>query len=179
MPKHLSVVELRLAEVHLGLKQAIDYHPIVGGLLVGENPGMKTHPDLPLFPWPASSSAGRLLEMSRMTPGQYLGSLYRRNLCDTRGDFHRDDAAERAREILTALFDLPKTLRVVLCGYKVARAFSLPEQFWTRFRLESRHHCVVIPHPSGLNRVYNTWSARESTREWLRWAALGDEEPNP
>lgn len=172
-PKHLSVVELRLAEVHLGVTT---YPAPVRALIIGENPGKRTHPHLPLFPWPATSSAGRLLEMSGLTAPQYLGHLYRRNLCDTQDEFDHDDAQERAREILTALFDMPKDLRVVLCGQKVARAFEV-HGFWVRTRLETRHHVVAIPHPSGMNRIYNEWKARETTREWLRWAALGEQEP--
>lgn len=177
-PSHLSIVELRLAAIHLNCTRDSVYSQRPRGLIVGENPGRKTHPSLPLFPWPTTSSAGRLVSMAEVTPGEYLSGLYRRNLCDTRGEFDLDDARERAREILTALFDLPKAFRVVLCGSKVARAFDVDRPFWVSGRLESRQRFVVIPHPSGLNRVYNDRSARRNTRDWMRWAILGEAEPD-
>jgi hypothetical protein len=178
VPRHLSVVELRLAETRLHTPcRAESYPHEVRGLLVGECPGPNTHPELPLFPWPATSSAGRLVQMAEMTPAQYLGGLYRRNLCDEH-EFDRNDAAQRARELLTCLFDLPRSFRVVLCGWKVARAFDVSvTEFWKSSRLESRQRFVVIPHPSGRNLVYNDSEARDRTRAWLRWAALGEERP--
>lgn len=175
-PRHLSIVELRLAAVHLGCDADVTFSTVVRGLLVGENPGANTHPDLPLFPWPERSSAGRLLEMSGLTAGQYLGGLYRRNLVDE-PRWSRSAGAHRARSIVTALFEMPKGLRVVLCGSKVARAFGLRVEWWTPVRLDSRQTCVVVPHPSGLNRVYNDDSARARTGAWIRWAAIGEERP--
>lgn len=175
-PKHLSVVELRLAAIHLGCDDDASFAPSVRGLIVGENPGKRTHQDLPLFPWPERSAAGRLLTMSRLKPGEYLGGLWRRNLCDTK-KWVRTEAEKRARLLVTALFDQSRDLRVVLCGVKVARAFGLSETFWTPQRLESRQECVVIPHPSGLNRIYNEKGARRSTRRWMRWAVLGARNP--
>lgn len=172
-PDHLSVVEIRLAAVHLACES---FAAPVRGLIVGQNPGPNTHPDLPLFPWPDGSSAGRLLAMSGLTAGQYLGSLYRRNLVDD-WQWSRAAAARRARSIVTALFDMPKSLRVVLCGAKVARAFDLQTEPWIPTTLPSRQRCVMVPHPSGLNRVYNEESARLTTGAWLRWVVGDGEEP--
>jgi hypothetical protein len=166
-PGHLGVAELRLAEIHLGVTRYADR---VTGLIVGENPGPNTHPDLPLFPWPPTSSAGRLLAMSRLEPGVLLGSLYRRNLVDDRY-WDREDAALRARSIVTALFDQPRDLRVLLCGKRVARAFGFKDlPTWYPHKMVSRQVCAVIPHPSGMNRVYNDSEARERTGGWIRWA---------
>ena len=172
---HLSQVELRLARVHLGLERADDYDGPRRALLVGENPGPHTHADTPLFPWPESSSAGRLMAMSELTPGQYLGCLYRRNLADV--EWSKREARARARRIVTALFDSPKDLRVVLCGAKVGRAFQLSVEFWEVTRLVSGQMAVVIPHPSGKNLLYNDQWNRERTGRWMRWAALGEDVP--
>lgn len=169
-PGHLSIVELRLARFRLN---CTEYSSTVRGLIVGQNPGKRTHPDLPLFPDPPTSSAGRLLTMSGMTPGEYLGGLYRRNLCDDR-KWSSEAAAKRARYILGALFDMPRDLRVVLCGEKVSAAFGARSEWWRPFRLDSRQLCVVIPHPSGLNHVYNEEEPRLRTRAIIRWAALGE-----
>lgn len=174
-PKHLSIVELRIAQFRLDCDAAA-YSRRVRGLIIGENPGKQTHPELPLFPWPERSSAGRLLEMSGMTGGQYLGGLYRRNLCDTKGKWERDLAEKRARVMITVLFDMPKDLRVVLCGKRVAKAFGYRDyEFWRPGVLESRQRYVVIPHPSGLNRLYNDRENRARTRAVMRWAAIGEE----
>lgn len=174
--RHLSQVELRLAREHLGLESAEDYLDRRGGLLVGENPGPNTHPDTPLFPWPHTSSAGRLLAMSELTAGQYLGGFYRRNLVDELA-WSKREARTRARRIVTALFDSPKDLRVVLCGAKVGRAFQLSVEFWEPVKLVSGQMVVVIPHPSGKNLLYNDQWNRERTGRWMRWAALGEDAP--
>lgn len=172
-PKHLSRVEIRLALCRLDVTQ---FHPIVHGIVIGENPGPNTHPDLPLFPDPPTSSAGRLLAMSGLKAGEYLGGLYRRNLVDHH-EWSWSEARETARELLTALFDQPKNLRVVLCGLKVAKAFDAPGDFWDPFRLDTRQTAVVIPHPSGMNRLYNDRVNRNLTGRWMRWAALGEDQP--
>jgi hypothetical protein len=174
-PTHLSIVELRYAEVHLGIEQ---YTTPVGGLIVGENPGPNSSWATPLFPFPASSSAGRLLDMSALDAEQYLGGLYRRNLCDAK--WNNELARIRARAIITALFDSPRSLRVVLCGVKVAEAFEVrfrAGDYWRPIQLDSRQTAVVIPHPSGVNRIYNDREARLMTGAWMRWAALGEDHP--
>lgn len=173
-PKHLSVVELRVAHARLGVEYDA-YQSKVHGLIVGQSPGPNTHWATPLIPSPARSSAGRLLAMSGMTPAQYLGGLYRRNLCDGKG-WSEDQARKRARELVTALFDQPRTLRVILLGVKVAKCFGAPGP-WVSFRLESRQAAVVVPHPSGMNHLYNVEGNRKLTGAWLRWAAIGGEEP--
>lgn len=174
-PRHLSVVEMRLAQVHLDVQE---YARPVRGLLIGENPGPNTSWATPLFPWPPTSSAGRLMDMAALDGSEYLGCLLRRNLCDEPKWFE-GKARLRARAILTALFDMPKELRVVLCGVKVADAFDVRHktEFWMPVKLESRQTAVVIPHPSGMNRIYNDREARLMTGAWLRWAAMGEDHP--
>lgn len=173
-PKHLSVVEIKLAEVHLGVTE---FRSPPRALIVGECPGANTSWATPLFPHPPTSSAGRLMEMAALDPAEYLGHFYRRNLCD--GKIWQYSAARRrARAIVTALFDAPRDLRVVLCGNKVAGAFDLERHgFWSAIRLESRQTAVIVPHPSGVNRVYNQREAQLMTGAWIRWAALGEEHP--
>jgi hypothetical protein len=174
-PKHLSIVELRLASIRLGV-EVDDYTKTVCGIVIGMNPGPKSSWATPLFPSPNTSSAGRLLKMSKMKPGEYLGGLYRRNLVDDK-EWSWSAGRRRARELLTALFDQSRRLRVILLGLKVAKCFNLPEDYWTPTRLESRQLAVVVPHPSGMNHLYNIEANRRLTGAWLRWAALGEEEP--
>ena len=175
-PRHLSIAELRLAAMYLDCGDAGSYAPVARALVVGENPGPKTRHDMPLFPWPPSSSAGRLMGMSGLSGGQYLGGLYRRNLVDDRR-WDRLTAERRARCIVTALFEMPRDLVVVLRGRKVTDAFDLRAEFWIPVKLASRQICVAIPHPSGLNHAYNDADARALTRAWMRHAVLGEELP--
>lgn len=171
-PSHLSLAEIRLARTRL---DCATFSTRVRGLLVGENPGKNTHPDMPLFPWPEKSSAGRLMAMSHLTPGEYLGGLYRRNVCYGR-EWSRQEARATAREIITVLFDMPRDLAVIVCGVKAAEAFGLSGDFWDPIKLDSRQTAIVIPHPSGLNRIYNDPQNMELTGAWMRWAATGDHE---
>lgn len=175
-PAHLGIAELRIARFRLGLEKPSDYMSPPTALVVGENPGPNTSPDMPLFPWPPASSAGRLLAMSELEPGQYLGGLYRRNLVDEIA-WVGARAELRARAITTALFDRPSELRVILCGVRVCEAFGGRREFWIPHRLDSRQTAVAIPHPSGLNRLYNDPEARARTRAAVRWAVLGEGEP--
>jgi len=173
-PKHLSMVEIRLASSRLGVEK---FAEPVRALIVGECPGPSTSWATPLFPDPPTSSAGRLVEMSALEPGEYLGHFYRRNLCDGK-QWRYSEARRRARAIVTALFDAPRDLRVVLCGQKVAGAFDLERHgFWRPIKLETRQTAVVVPHPSGVNRIYNRKDAQLMTGAWIRWAALGEEHP--
>lgn len=173
-PSHLSIVEIHLALHRLNCDSYLDR---VHGLVVGECPGPNTHADSPLFPWPPSSSAGRLMSMGDLVPGEYLGGLLRRNLVDDR-EWCESDGEERAREIMSALFDEPADLRVVLCGWRVAAAFGAKNlEYWQPKKLECGQTAVVIPHPSGRNRVYNEEAARATTGSWLRWASLGEKQP--
>ena len=167
-PRHLSVDEIRLARTKLGVER---FSGPVRGLLVGECPGENTDEDMPLFPLRPTSAAGRLMDMSGLEPGEYLGCLYRRNVCYRR--WTNAEARQTARYIMSSLFD-HKNLFVVLCGQRVAEAFEVRTDFWRLGKLESRNCYTVIPHPSGLNRIYNDPSAREQTRLWVRFAALDE-----
>lgn len=167
-PRHLSVVELKIASLRL---QTEEFASPVRGLVVGECPGENTSEDMPLFPWPPTSSAGRLMSMSELSPGEYLGGLYRRNVCYRRWSWA--EARQTARYIVSSLFD-HRDLFVVLCGQKVAEAFGVRGDFWRFGKLESRNCYTVVPHPSGMNRIYNEASARERTRLWMRFAALDE-----
>jgi hypothetical protein len=171
---HLSADELRLARVKLGVHQRDVEGPPVG-VVVGEAPGPRSSIRHALFPYPASSSAGRLMGFARMPPGVFLGRLLRRNLC--REEFSATEAERAALLLLRELDDMDGEFRILLLGVGVGRAFGLGA-FYDYARTRNPHadvlrwHDVVcIPHPSGLNHLYNEPAHRRAAAAALTWAA--------
>lgn len=163
---NMSELEKRCASLWFKLKPESVTGP-VSGLLIGECPGANTSPKLPMFPWPASSSGGRLLKMSNVPVNEYLGRLERRNLIHTHHPvWPVHDARRIAREIVQEIAG--RGLRVVLLGKKVGEAFGAP-QFWAMAQLGDTHF-TCIPHPSGLSRVYNDKNNRVMAGLAIQWA---------
>ena len=170
---HLSVAELRLARTRLGVNQAqIDGPPhgmIVGEMPNGPSPGATP---IPLFPFPASSSAGRLLSYSGLDPGMFLGRLLRRNLFPTHREWSAPAARERARELRDELARLDGAFNVLLLGARVGVAFKV-EGFFRRETFALGDHDVVvscIPHPSGQNLLYNSADVQRAAGAAVLWA---------
>jgi hypothetical protein len=174
---HLSPIEKRFAR-ELGCS-LLDIEGPPVAMLVGEAPapnGQGRGP-LALFPWPASSSAGRLLKISGMPPGVYLGRFARANLVDPCPDSWSVPAARVAADEMRKRVEDLNLTRVVLLGRRVADAFGIDAFFVRREVYESPEaaRCamtiVAIPHPSGLNPAYNDEHTKASARHELMWAA--------
>lgn len=172
---HLTPVEIRIMQSRLGLSISDVEGPPVA-LMVGEAPPAAMGSCLPLFPHPSTSSAGRLLKLSGLTPGVYLGRFYRRNLFDVYQPWSVVAAREKA-DAIRAWARTLGNLRVVLMGQKVTEAFGLAGFF---SRVEEFHpddeggftqHWVSIPHPSGNNRLYNRDDVRRAAAATMMWAA--------
>ncbi len=74
---------------------------------------------------------------------------------DGKGDaFPMDEARERARELMD---DWHWGDTAVLAGHNVAHAFGVPRRFpyFKWLELVGGVQCVVVPHPSRLNRFWN------------------------
>lgn len=138
-------------------------------LLIGQAPGPKTDPLLPLYPLPRTSAGGRLLALTGLRRGRYLQVFDRVNLLhEFPGKHKRDDkwpaaptrfAAQTMRPFLTGR-------HVVLVGRNVANAFRLDMPFHEWGWMECRRANVfngcnglcqvaIIPHTSGRNHWYN------------------------
>lgn len=155
--------------------------PAPRGLLVGEAPGPRTDPKMPLFPAPNSSSGGRLLRYSGTYADRFLGRLVRVNLCD--GPWSARRAAAGQARILTYLFDPANfyegaPLRVLLLGARVPRAFGVVPP-WTRAGFGHTEllndgnpalSVAWIPHPSGKNLTYNDPGNQLRARRAVEWA---------
>lgn len=166
---HLTAIERRCASHFLKVRPDEVQGPLTG-LLVGECPGVNTRSYLPLFPYPTNSAGGRLLKYSAMTPGQYLGRLRRTNFYE-----HHQLRWPGLRSTNVRALELHEEFaqgaqrRVVLLGSKVGRAFGF-DAFWQMSEKDEVEY-VVIPHPSGLSRVYNDPKARVAARAAVQWAA--------
>lgn len=164
---HLTPLEQRLA-VRMGAELGAIKGPPVAAI-VGEMPGFNTSPKLPVFPLPTTSAGGRLLAYSGMTLEHFLGAFYRRNLYTYLEPWSVPNARDRAAETL-AVIEQMGLRRVVLLGIRVGAAFGLDE-LWCDGRSPGGTEFAVVPHPSGLNRVYNDLAAIRRARATLRWAA--------
>ena len=146
-------------------------------VFVGELNPYGANPHFALYCLPATSAGGRL---QRLVCGlhrtTYLACL-RHNLCD--GRWSAPAARDRANALLAELAadGTPSPLPgFVLLGRKVASAFGLGDipPFTGAFRgVPGRTEpgavaCIVLPHPSGLCRVWNEPDAFDRARTLLR-----------
>lgn len=118
--------------------------------LIGENNPYGPDPEFALYPAPDGCSGWRLcrriLQMDRTA---YLGAFERRNLLS-----QLKWSAPAARAAAMAIMDEATSGDpFILCGAKVAAAFGLPFEPFKIFGTTRR--VLVIPHPSGLSRVWN------------------------
>jgi hypothetical protein len=122
-------------------------------LLVGEANPYGADPYFALYPLPENASGGRLARILGLSEQRYLEAFDRRNLCPTA--WSMKVARAEAAKIL-AEPERP----VVLLGAKVAKAFGLPYAPFTRSA-----RLFLLPHPSGLNRIWNYRGSVERARE--------------
>jgi hypothetical protein len=170
---HLTREQLRMAASYLRTPPAAIAGPW-RGVVIGEMPSRTSSGRLPLFPWPASSSGGRLLKLSGMDPGAFLGRLLFRNLHPVRGDYGVVEDRRAANEHRTWLADQGST-RVLLLGARVASAFDLGG-IWSRkgevYDLNAvRLEYLSIGHPSRASLEYRDPQRRAAARTALLYVA--------
>lgn len=150
-------------------------------LLVGESNPYGADPKFALYPAPDRSAGHRLatqiLDMDRR---RYLQTFDRVNLCAA--GWSLVEARQRARQITRErdfLNDAPdgagrSRAVVILLGAKVCSAFGVP---FAPFTEDTTHGdpCVrllVLPHPSGLSRLWNAVGTYTRARLLLRSAGV-------
>lgn len=130
--------------------------PKVKPLLVGESNPYGGDPYYALYPAPDGCAGHRLccliLGMRRK---DYLEHFDRTNLCE--GPWSMREARRRAEET-----SVPVGRVKILLGSKVAKAHGLPFLPFTYSPLAAY---VVLPHPSGLCRLWNEPGAFERARK--------------
>ena len=140
---------------------------------MGMAPGAKTHPRAPLLPVPATSSGGRLQELTGLSRMEYLKVFDRAN-CLTffpgksgrqKGDVFPMREAKMAADIHKQWLTYR---RVIFVGRQVATAFGWkPKELpWFTWKVDTdwKMRCTVIPHTSGCNRFWNDPENRERAR---------------
>lgn len=144
-------------------------------LLVGELNPYGADPAYALYPHPRHASGNRLREIMELEDNAYLRAFDRVNLCT--GRWLLKKAREAAQRIV--LEAQPKT--IVLLGKKVCDAFNCPFQPFTLSASGRGYPRVVLPHPSGINRMWNEPGAYARARKILREAGVlpVDATPDP
>lgn len=131
-------------------------------VLVGEHNPYGEDPKYALFCHPVNSAGERLQRLVLGMQRAAYVALVRRNLCAGRWS---NTAARAAAHALLELFPEPE-YRFVLLGARVAGAFRTPFEPFTvqeSTYVPARSH-VVLPHPSGLCRLWNEPHALERAR---------------
>lgn len=129
-------------------------------LIVGELNPFDGDPRYALFPYALSSSGSRLCAILGLCERDHLRRFDRANLCT--GTWDAEPARAMARRILRQ-----RRRVLILLGEKVATAF------FGEFEAFSVGHLlgtsiVMLPHPSGLNRMWNAVNAASKARRALR-----------
>lgn len=131
-------------------------------VLVGEQNPYGGDPEFALYPAPDGCSGERLCRLVLgTTRRRYLDLFERRNLCS--GPWKMAEAVAEAVRIRSTFIGCA----VVLLGAKVSRAFRLDFEPFTVVRPSpvSRGCFIILPHPSGLNLMWNAPGAFERARQ--------------
>lgn len=138
-------------------------------VLVGELNPYGANPHTALYHLPRNASGNRLRQHLGLKDATYAG-LQKQNLCDLR--WSAPAAQGRATLLLKMRFDV-----VVCLGAKVSRAMTDALDWWPLDFFKAARDgekgdvtLVCLPHPSGLNRLWNEPGARDKARELLRRA---------
>lgn len=135
-------------------------------VLIGESNPYGTDPEMALFHPPRHASGNRLREHLGLLDATFA-ALAKVNLCT--GKWSTSVAADRARELVG-------DYRVLVClGVKTVEAvcrvlgWKPPQRFCAAAVGDVA--VVALPHPSGLNRIWNEAGAREKAQAVLRGCA--------
>lgn len=138
-------------------------------VIIGER--YSSPPTEPTEPLAASSYSGeRLRSLADLSSEEYERRADRANLLPGSGQDEWDmmAARQRAAEFISLL----QHRFVILLGRKVASAFGIFSQWFEETRSYSAEY-YVMPHPSGMNRWWNTPRNMEQAREFMSWALSG------
>lgn len=167
-------------------------HPDHAIGLLGEAPGPRTRGDLPLYPYPPNSAAGRLLTMLGWERRRYLLTFARANVLDEYPGPSFPGTSVRARAAAEAKLALLAPRPVLLMGKGVAASLCLradtPVLEWREIEIPAplppvtwrgpgpvsseavrppRARVAIVPHPSGRNLWYNDPANRQRARDFV------------
>jgi hypothetical protein len=131
--------------------------PDLKPLIVGEMNPYGVDPAYALYHLPRGAAGNRLHTILQLSDVEYLRTFDRVNLCT--GKWSAPVARAEARRLVETVDRRPG---IVLLGKKVAEAFGLydvePFTVFARGKgrgAPARTNVVVLPHPSGRNRIWN------------------------
>lgn len=133
-------------------------------VLVGEMNPYGGDPFFALYCEPPNSAGGRLQRRVLGLPRWNYLEIKRRNLCT--GKWSRPKA-RGAAAALTQLFPYPGH-KIVLLGSKVCDAFHVAYQPFSTAERGDIEYYVILPHPSGLNRLWNEPGAFERAQALMK-----------
>lgn len=138
--------------------------------LIGENNPYSDNPHHALYPYPPGCAGFRLARLLRLSDEEYLARFERRNLL-SQDRWSAPASREAARKLITEVRDGD---RLVLCGARVSKAFGYAfEPISVHGAADLRaaggagahYRVLVIPHPSGLSRLWNEPGMVERVRD--------------
>lgn len=142
-------------------------------LLVGEANPYGANPEYALYPHPRGCAGHRLCErVMGLTDREYLARFDCVNLCPSRWSMRE---ARSTAERIVRDQDVNDFVTVLL-GAKVCSAFAVPfDPFKSNVMdipPDIQRRWVVLPHPSGLSRLWNAPGSYERARRVLRGAGV-------
>lgn len=129
--------------------------------LVGENNPYGSASEFALYPSPRGCAGQRLCKALGLDEDAYLETFERRNLLSVMKWSVKE--ARRAAGLL--LVEAGPGDALVLCGAKVSEAFGLPFSPLMAVKNHKGQTLLVIPHPSGLSRLFNQKGMSERVRD--------------
>ena len=121
-----------------------------------------------LHPDPPHASGGRLCHLIMgITERDYLRWFDRTDLCHPRWSLPA--AREKAARLVG---ERTNTDVIVLCGSKVAQAFGVAYRPFSVHVTPTGPRLLILPHPSGLNRLWHAPSSVAEARSALRRAGV-------
>lgn len=128
--------------------------------IVGENNPYGSDPYFAMYPRPENSAGGRLCRLVLQIPeAQYLRDFERRNLLQ-----QPKWSVVDARAAATKLSEEIAESKVILLGAKVCAGFRLDFRPFTIIRGK----VAILPHPSGLCRMWGEPGAFDRGRDVVR-----------
>lgn len=128
-------------------------------LLIGEANPYGGHPEYALYPSPIGCAGHRLCHLILgMDPDAYLDSFNRTNLCV--GSW----SLKHARVAAEKLWSQPDAPKFILLGAKVSAAFKTR---FVPFTIIDGGTILILPHPSGLCRMWGKPGAYARARGWM------------
>lgn len=128
--------------------------------IVGMNNPYGDDPFFAMYPRPPNSAGGRFCYLVlQLTEAQYLREFHRRNLLQ-----QRKWSVVDARAAAAKLADEIGDSKVILLGAKVCAGFRLDFKPFTIIR----NKVAILPHPSGLCRMWSQPGAYDRGRDLVR-----------